>query len=252
MTKVDVKYVEPPRGRLIGIGDVHGCISELNQLLDKLAVTSSDTVVFLGDLIDRGPDPEGVVQRVKELCDSGIGYCVMGNHDEKVIRYHNHVLKQKINPDYKIPMRNSPSYWALSSSSVTFLSQCPHAVYVQDSHPIVFVHAGLSPSLFNQDPKAFIRNRYFVRNLNGKLTPVKSVEIDRIWHVPEGSYPWYDFWDGRWTVIYGHSVNLMPLVKNNTVGVDGGCVFGGFLRAWVKDGNNTFFVDVESKTAYSE
>jgi diadenosine tetraphosphatase ApaH/serine/threonine PP2A family protein phosphatase len=134
------------------------------------------------------------------------------------------------------------------------MASCPHAVYftkegTQEPYDVVCLHAGLAPSLFKQEVNAFIRNRYFTRNVkDNKLTPVKSIEVGDIWYVPEGSYPWYHFFDGRFTVVYGHSVHYIPEIVNNTIACDGGCCFGGALRAWVKPiGGTSFFVDVASK-----
>jgi hypothetical protein len=153
-----------------------------------------------------------------------------------------------------VPMRVVPSWLNLTRSSLGFLNSCPHAIFMpnegtKESYPLCFVHAGLSPSLFNQEANAFIRNRFFIKNIkDNRLTPVKSIEIDGVWHVPEGSYPWHYYWDGRWTVLYGHSVCFEPEIINNTVSCDGGCCFGGTLRAWVKPmGSNSFFVEVPSR-----
>jgi diadenosine tetraphosphatase ApaH/serine/threonine PP2A family protein phosphatase len=250
---VNVLTLPFPRGRVIAIGDVHGCIVELEELLVKLDPGKDDLVVFLGDLVDRGDDSEAVVQRVKYITALGMTHCVLGNHDEKCIRYHYHQLKAKEDPKYKVPMRCPGVYNELSESSLEFLNSLPHAVFIpkegtEEPYSICFVHAGLAPSLFNQPASAFIRNRYFTRNVkDNKLTPVKSVEIDNIWYVPEGSYPWHHYFKGDWTVLFGHSVNWSPIVENNCIGIDGGCVFGGCLRAWVKPpGGSSYFVEVAS------
>jgi diadenosine tetraphosphatase ApaH/serine/threonine PP2A family protein phosphatase len=251
---VIVRRIQMPKGRVMAIGDIHGCLEELKELWEKLSPTVDDVVVFLGDLVDRGPDSEGVVQFVKDRCLSGPAHCVSGNHDAKHVRYHYHVLRQKEDPNYKVPMRCPPSYNALSESSLAFLNSCPHAVFIpkegtQEPYDTICVHAGLSPSLFKQEANAFIRNRYFTKNVkDNRITPVQSKEIDDVWYVPEGSYPWSHFWDGRWTVLYGHAVYYQPEIVNNTIGIDGGCCFGGVLRAWVKPvGGTSFFIDIESK-----
>jgi hypothetical protein len=259
---LDVYNLSYPKGKVIAIGDVHGCKEELNELIGKLDLYPGDTedlVVFLGDLVDRGPYSEEVVQTVRTLSDSSNTYCVVSNHDEKVARYHYHHLKGLEDPNYKTPMRPPKSYPELSESSLAFLNRCPHAVFVSNEgtaepYPLCFVHAGLSPALFKQPPAAFVRNRYFTKNVKeNKLTPVKSVEIDDIWYVPEGSHPWYHYWDGRWTVLFGHSVYWSPLIENNCIGIDGGCCFGGVLRAWVKEpGKSSYFVDVPSKKRYTK
>ena len=246
-----------PKGRVISIGDVHGCLEELEQLLVKLEITMEDCVVLLGDLVDRGPDSEGVVQLVKTMSQVGDVHCVLGNHDEKCVRYHYHVLKNKEDSKYKNPMRCPGAYNELSEPSIEFLAKAPHAIFMdnkdtKEPYSLCFVHAGLSPALFNQPASAFIRNRHFTRNVkNNKIVPVKSVEINDVWFVPEGSHPWHHFFNGQFTVVYGHSVYYSPEIINNTIGIDGGCCFGGgCLRAWVKPPvGSSCFVEVASRTA---
>lgn len=70
------------RTRILAIGDVHGCYQALNTLLDSLRITSDDTVVLLGDIIDRGPSSKQVVERVLSLCDECKVVFIMGNHEE--------------------------------------------------------------------------------------------------------------------------------------------------------------------------
>jgi len=73
------------------VGDVHGEIDALRQLLSKLGYASDGThferrrLVFLGDLTDRGPDSPAVVDEVKRLIDSGRAQCVLGNHDLNIL-----------------------------------------------------------------------------------------------------------------------------------------------------------------------
>jgi serine/threonine protein phosphatase 1 len=65
------------------IGDVHGCPTALDCLLDELAVTEDDLVVFVGDLVRKGPDSAGVVERVREAPNM---VTVRGNNEEKLLR----------------------------------------------------------------------------------------------------------------------------------------------------------------------
>jgi serine/threonine protein phosphatase 1 len=51
--------------RTIIIGDVQGCLAELDTLLDRLAITADDAILFVGDLVARGPDSRGVLRRVR-------------------------------------------------------------------------------------------------------------------------------------------------------------------------------------------
>jgi len=70
--------------RVIAIGDVHGCIDELQALLRRCDYRPGDLIVFLGDLVSKGPDSLAVVQMARELGAMG----VRGNHDFEVIRWH--------------------------------------------------------------------------------------------------------------------------------------------------------------------
>jgi serine/threonine protein phosphatase 1 len=74
--------------RTFVIGDLHGCVDELNWLLDAIAPSVSDTLVFLGDYIDRGPSPKAVIERVLRLRHEG-PCCVFlkGNHEDMLLSY---------------------------------------------------------------------------------------------------------------------------------------------------------------------
>lgn len=69
-------------GRTIAIGDVHGCLTALNTLLDLVKPAADDTLVFLGDIVDRGPHTKECVDRVLELSARLNVICLMGNHEE--------------------------------------------------------------------------------------------------------------------------------------------------------------------------
>lgn len=71
--------------RTIAIGDIHGCLKELNNLIDLIKIKKDDTIVTLGDYIDRGPNPKGVVDRLIELADECNLITLMGNHEEMML-----------------------------------------------------------------------------------------------------------------------------------------------------------------------
>ncbi len=71
--------------RLIAIGDVHGCSSTLAVLLEKIRPTSEDTILFLGDLVNRGPDTRGVIEVVLDLRQRSTVICILGNHEEVML-----------------------------------------------------------------------------------------------------------------------------------------------------------------------
>ncbi len=68
--------------RVLAIGDVHGCLGPLNALLDWVQPAADDLVITLGDVVDRGPDTKGVLDRLIELKKSGMKLvCLRGNHE---------------------------------------------------------------------------------------------------------------------------------------------------------------------------
>src|SRR6476659_3513771 len=82
--------------RTLAIGDVHGCRLELDELLALVAYTpSTDRLVFVGDLVDRGYDPAGVVRLVRELQQAGDVLVIKGNHEEKLCRWFLRVEQQR-------------------------------------------------------------------------------------------------------------------------------------------------------------
>ena len=78
----------PKSSRTFVVGDLHGCVEELDRLLQELAPGDADTVVFLGDYIDRGPSPRDVVERVLRLQREGPS-CVFlkGNHEDMFLAF---------------------------------------------------------------------------------------------------------------------------------------------------------------------
>ena len=86
--------------RTIFIGDVHGCLRELQAMIERIAPTADDRVILLGDLINRGPDSAGVVAFV---ADRGFE-CLMGNHDHEYLQEYDenpahHALRKQLGPD---------------------------------------------------------------------------------------------------------------------------------------------------------
>lgn len=77
-----------PYGNTYVVGDLHGCVAELEALLDALSPTVEDTICFLGDYIDRGPFPRGVIDRLIRLRHEG-PRCIFlkGNHEDMFLSY---------------------------------------------------------------------------------------------------------------------------------------------------------------------
>jgi serine/threonine protein phosphatase 1 len=71
-------------GRTIAIGDIHGCSVALSSLIEAFAPTSEDTIITLGDYIDRGPDSRGVLDKLIALSNRCQLIPLLGNHEERL------------------------------------------------------------------------------------------------------------------------------------------------------------------------
>lgn len=242
--------------RFIVVGDVHGCLEELDELLLKVEFRAGDKdcLVFAGDLVDRGPDPVGCVRRAREL---GAG-CVMGNHEEKHIRWRNWETKLAKGEAKKNPMRRFDEarmieHNNLNEDDMNYLRAMPKTIGL-GHQPWLVVHAGFECNGVphtEQSRDSVCR----VRNV-GPDGRMASNHKDPLVDVP-GSVPWATRWQGPENVIYGHAVHSRtePRVDAHSgyacYGIDTGCVFGGRLTALVlPDGKPPEFVQVQAKREY--
>lgn len=209
------------------IGDVHGCRGELIELLGRLGYAVSDDhvthpagrrVVFVGDLVDRGPDSPGVLRLVMNMIRDGVAMCVAGNHDQKLSR----ALRGrdvKVTHGLERSLQQLESDTALKSEAAEFLDGLI-SHYVLDDGKLVVAHAGLKEEM---QGRASGRVRDFA--LYGETTG----ETD------EFGFPvrldWAQNYRGRALVVYGHVAVAEPRWLNNTVNIDTGCAFGGRLTA---------------------
>ena len=221
---------------VIVVGDVHGCLEELRQLLYQCDYDRQyDRVIFVGDLVDRGPDPRGVVNLVQDMKLEG----VKGNHEEKLIRWRKHEAKKKLNPKHKNPMQKphpdrQVQWESFTDEEIAYLDSLPD--YLMINEQWVVVHAGLRPALplNKQHPNELQRMRY-VRLSDGGMAPL-SEELK-----PETHSYWTDLWKGPQSVVFGHHVfDSGPVLTKTevpgsssvyTIGVDTGCCFGMSLTA---------------------
>jgi len=89
---------ENPTGRIIAIGDTHGCIAALDAILKQIRPRPEDTIVALGDYIDRGPDSRGVIERMMSLAEHCRLVPLMGNHEEMMLAIRNGELEHMLDP----------------------------------------------------------------------------------------------------------------------------------------------------------
>ena len=236
--------------RTIVIGDVHGCLEELDELLQKLELRPGrDRLVLAGDLLDRGPDPAGVVRRARELGAEG----VMGNHEHKHLRFRQHEARSRGEPGYVNPMAplGEPQlgqHRSLTEDDWAYLARLP--IWLRLAPDWVLVHAGFEPirPLDQQHEAACLRVRYV--DERGRAVPLK-----RKGDKPEGSVRWATLWKGPDSVVYGHAVYDRrdpradaPSPGVRCLGIDTGCCFGGRLTALVLPSLET--VQVQARATY--
>jgi bis(5'-nucleosyl)-tetraphosphatase (symmetrical) len=246
---------------IVTVGDVHGCIDELNELLNTLQYNSNQMrLVFLGDLMDRGPDPLACVRKVQEL---GVE-CIMGNHEEKNIRWNKHeknkALTGKLNPMKHMSAADAKFNAELTESDLVWLKALPLKLDLGNNWWAV--HAGCEPRypLSRQSSSQIMRVRYVNEKGNGvPLGPNMSQ--------PEGSVYWTENWKGPENIVYGHCVHDLKTprhdyspYRSHCLGIDTGCVFGGHLTAalfkepeglHVIGDRQIEFVQVQAKQKYS-
>ena len=227
------------------IGDTHGCLEELRELLDAVKYQPGlDRLVFVGDLIDRGPDPLGVLRYVMSVG----GESARGNHESSLL--------ESRRPGSKIEnslySRKAGFAAQLTEQEWDYIEHMPFKI--QLSKNIWVVHAGAEPSVpfKDQHPEVLSRVRYV--DQYGKFK-----RGSEWFYRPADGYYWADGWIGDECIIYGHDTKsyvdpqfkIVDGSKGWTLGIDTGCAYGGRLTAVVLDsddleGANMEFSQVEA------
>jgi protein phosphatase len=212
------------------IGDVHGCYTELAQLLgelgykidaDGVTVTPADgrRAVFVGDYGDRGPDTPRVLKLVMAMAAAGTAICLPGNHDLKLARK----LKGR---DVQITHGLGETLEQLQAEPQEFHERARDFLegllshVVLDDGKLVVAHAGM---------KEAYQGRSSGRVRDFALFGETAGETDEF-GLPV-RLPWAADYRGRAAVVYGHTPVAEAEWLNNTINIDTGCVFGGRLSA---------------------
>ncbi|NEA46555.1 polynucleotide kinase-phosphatase [Streptomyces sp. SID10815] len=206
------------------VGDIHGCAAELEALLAKLGYVDGvhpegRTAVFVGDLVDRGPDSPGVLRRVMAMVRSGAALCVPGNHENK---YGRHLKGRSVQHTHGL----AETVAQMAGESEEFRQEVREFIdglvshYVLDGGRLVVCHAGL-PEKYHGRTSGRVRSHALYGETTGETDefglPVR--------------YPWAEDYRGRAAVVYGHTPVPEATWLNNTICLDTGAVFGGKLTA---------------------
>ncbi|GGY69698.1 polynucleotide kinase-phosphatase [Streptomyces olivaceoviridis] len=206
------------------VGDIHGCSAELEALLAELGYVDGvhprgRTAVFVGDLVDRGPDSPGVLRRVMSMVNSGNALCVPGNHENK---YGRHLKGRRVQPTHGL----AETIAQMEGESEEFRAEVREFIdglvshYVLDGGRLVVCHAGL-PEKYHGRTSGRVRSHALYGETTGETDefglPVR--------------YPWAEDYRGRAAVVYGHTPVPEATWLNNTICLDTGAVFGGKLTA---------------------
>ncbi|QDU56355.1 metallophosphoesterase [Aeoliella mucimassa] len=135
-------------GRMIAIGDIHGCAAAFNGLLTLIEPAADDTLIVLGDCIDRGPDSRGVIDRMIELEDQCTVVPILGNHEEML-------LAAVDRPNTTEPWRHVGGQQTLESYNIAEAQQLPrdHLLYLRtwgdywSTSSYFFAHGNYDPKM---------------------------------------------------------------------------------------------------------
>ncbi len=214
------------------IGDVHGCGEELSALLGRLGYRietglvgpkvippEGRRVVFVGDLVDRGPKIPEVLRLVMKMVEEGTAFCVPGNHDMKLMRKlkgRDVQLTHGLADSIEQIERETPEF---KQSVIKFLDDLV-SHYVFDDAKLVVAHAGMKEEMQGRG-SGKVRDFALFGETTGETDeyglPVR--------------YNWAAEYRGKAMVVYGHTPVAEPEWLNRTINIDTGCVFGGKLTA---------------------
>lgn len=199
-------YLHKSKPALI-VGDVHGCSRELENLIDEADFKPKERqLVFVGDLINKGPDSVGVLEIAKRYK----ALAVLGNHELAFLRYAkrggNHQGFNKILDQ----MGGAVHQW------LRYIRSWPLYIETPDW---LMVHAGLVPGQHPSKTKSYLLAN--IRTWDGKGDVLER----------ESDPAWFDLYRGSKTVIFGHWAKRGLVWQDRVIGLDSGCVYGNRLSA---------------------
>ena len=222
-----VRRIDSPRNRLICIGDIHGCYDELSELMDRVAPGKGDVVVSTGDIVRKGPKPAACLEAWRDW-----GHlAVRGNNEEKILELSESRARRLLAPstDREVARRDG---------LVEYIDALP-VVIEFPALEVAIVHGGLYPGMSIEEKSVakvapdLVRLRWIRKSNGGWRRAGKTKERD-------DEVLWSEVWNGPATVVYGHTPLREPRVDRHAIGLDTGCVYGGWLTAAIYDGKWSF------------
>ncbi len=215
------------KGRVIAIGDVHGCHEELTDLLGVLSPTADDLLVFLGDLVNRGPDSHACVEIIRRLGATAL----LGNHELRLLMHRRTGNDALLKDDDRRTIKQlTPKDWA-------YLENMPLHRHLPEIDTVL-VHGGFLPNQAWQSQPASVVTRIQVIDTDGR--PRKRAEL------PDAPF-WADLWPGPPFVVYGHTPRHEVYRRPSSIGIDTACVSGGHLTALALPERQVFQVRARAK-----
>jgi len=204
--------------RTFFIGDVHGCVEELAELLEKFSPNNEDKVYQTGDLINKGPNSPGTLEFVLKHNIQ----CVMGNHEAKLLQILKKPLAECTPKELRLLERVQKPEWVAS-----IVSKFPMWL---DTGRELLLHAGVEPDKDQLEDMS-----------------EKSILTIRLWQ----EKPWYEqkTWNNR-LIIFGHWAMNGLVDFPHAKGLDTGCVYGKVLTGYCPEENR--FYQVAAKKVYSQ
>lgn len=245
--------------RKIIIGDVHGCLDELKLLIRKCELKKDDHIIFLGDLINKGPHSIECLEYIQFISEFYMVDLIIGNHEEKFLRF---IYNKNNNLEAFEQMNLKFDLYALEKnitpSILNFLTLGYFSYRIPDLD-ILLIHGGLTKKC-----KLDLRKNYrYGLHSKVELKELKLLTMTRcidkygdfvaLGSENEESKFWAQEYDGKHgSVLFGHQVFFQdePMHFSNAIGLDGGCVFGGYLFAYIIDDYEKKWIRVKALKKY--
>lgn len=190
--------------KTIIFGDIHGCYDEWRELLEKIKPQKKDLLISVGDLICKGPSSKKTLELARSLPNL---QCLVGNHELHFLKAWKKNKLDELSKDYQ-----KTTLHELGDDLSSYMEWISTWPFFVDLPECIVVHGGIRDGipLDKQSPEELCN----LRNL-------------------ENGSPWHENYSGKKLIVYGHWARQGLCVKDNTIGLDSGCVYGKQLSALI-------------------